>query len=69
MDCDRILVMRDGLVAEFASPSSLLRDETSLFSELVRSTGTANSQHLHAAAEKHDAARRGDEGAAFEVQL
>lgn len=61
MDCDRILVMRDGLVGEFDSPSSLLRDETSLFSELVRSTGKANSQHLHTAAEMHEAARNGNE--------
>jgi ATP-binding cassette, subfamily C (CFTR/MRP), member 1 len=36
MDSDKILVMKDGVAAEFASPEELLEDETSLFSEIVR---------------------------------
>ena len=36
MDSDKILVMKDGVVAEFAPPQELLKDETSLFSEIVR---------------------------------
>ena len=36
MDSDKILVMKDGIAAEFASPEELLRDESSLFSEIVR---------------------------------
>ena len=36
MDSDKILVMKDGLAAEFASPQDLLQDETSIFSEIVR---------------------------------
>jgi ATP-binding cassette, subfamily C (CFTR/MRP), member 1 len=36
MDSDKILVMKDGVAAEFASPKELLSDENSLFSEIVR---------------------------------
>lgn len=36
MDSDKILVMKDGLAAEFASPEELLKDEKSLFAEIVR---------------------------------
>lgn len=35
MDSDRVLVMKDGKVAEFNSPSVLLKDSHSLFSKLV----------------------------------
>jgi ABC-type multidrug transport system fused ATPase/permease subunit len=35
MDSDRVIVMRDGKVAEFNTPSVLLRDPHSLFSKLV----------------------------------
>jgi ABC-type multidrug transport system fused ATPase/permease subunit len=52
MDCDRIMVMSDGKVAEFDSPKTLLLDPGSMFSALVRSTGKANSQHLRAAVEQ-----------------
>jgi ABC-type multidrug transport system fused ATPase/permease subunit len=36
MDSDKILVLKDGLAAEFAPPQELLADETSIFSEIVR---------------------------------
>ena len=36
LDSDKILVMKDGLAAEFAPPQDLLSDETSIFSEIVR---------------------------------
>jgi len=36
MDSDKILVMKDGTVDEFAPPQELLKDETSTFSEIVR---------------------------------
>ena len=36
MDSDKILVMKDGVVAEFAPPQELLKDENSIFSEIVR---------------------------------
>jgi len=36
MDSDKILVMKDGLAEEFASPEELLDDSNSLFSDIVR---------------------------------
>ena len=39
LDSDRVLVMADGLVAEFASPSSLLADTQSIFHALARDAG------------------------------
>ncbi|KAL3918531.1 MAG: hypothetical protein SGILL_004192 [Bacillariaceae sp.] len=36
MDSDKILVMKDGVAAEFEAPQELLKDESSLFSEIVR---------------------------------
>jgi len=35
MDSDKILVMQDGLAAEFAPPQQLLETPKSLFSEIV----------------------------------
>jgi ABC-type multidrug transport system fused ATPase/permease subunit len=35
MDSDKILVMDNGHVAEFDSPEELLKDETSMFSDIV----------------------------------
>ena len=40
MDSDKILVMSDGVAAEFDSPENLLKDENSLFSEIVRQAET-----------------------------
>uniref|UniRef100_A0A7S1VDZ8 Uncharacterized protein n=1 Tax=Grammatophora oceanica TaxID=210454 RepID=A0A7S1VDZ8_9STRA len=42
MDSDKILVMKDGLAAEFASPEELLSDEASLFADIVRHSKTEN---------------------------
>lgn len=39
IDSDRILVMEAGRVAEFAPPQELLRDENSIFSQLVADAG------------------------------
>ena len=39
LDSNRVLVMADGLVAEFASPSSLLADTQSIFHGLARDAG------------------------------
>ena len=36
MDSDKILVMKDGVAAEFGPPSELLQDENSLFSDIYR---------------------------------
>lgn len=36
MDSDKILVMKDGIAAEFGPPDVLLRDKASTFSEIVR---------------------------------
>ena len=36
LDSDKILVMKDGLVEEFAPPQELLQDETSTFADIVR---------------------------------
>ena len=36
MDSDKILVMQDGKVGEFAPPKELLADKTSIFSDIVK---------------------------------
>merc|ERR1711915_76162 len=36
MDSDKILVMKDGIAAEFAPPEELLKDKNSIFSDIVR---------------------------------
>jgi ABC-type multidrug transport system fused ATPase/permease subunit len=36
MDSDKILVMKDGVAAEFAPPQVLLEDENSIFADIVR---------------------------------
>jgi ABC-type multidrug transport system fused ATPase/permease subunit len=43
---DMVCVMDDGRVAEYATPEKLLRDDGSLFSSLVNSTGSANAAEL-----------------------
>ena len=42
MDSDKILVMKDGVAAEFASPTELLEDENSIFSDIVRHSQAEN---------------------------
>lgn len=44
MDSDKILVMKDGVAAEFAPPKELLNNESSLFSEIVRHSQAENEQ-------------------------
>lgn len=36
LDSDKIMVLKDGLIEEFAPPAELLADENSAFSEIVR---------------------------------
>ena len=40
MDSDKILVMKDGLAAEFGPPEDLLKDEKSIFADIVRHSQT-----------------------------
>ena len=40
MDCDRILVMEEGKIAEFAPPGRLLLDSESLFYKLIHGKQT-----------------------------
>merc|ERR1712012_983907 len=47
MDCDRIMVMGDGSVAQFGSPYELLCDtEGGILKELVNETGSASKDRL-----------------------
>ena len=47
MDCDRILVISDGRVAQFGSPYELLCDnEGGILKELVNETGSASKDRL-----------------------
>ncbi len=43
MDSDRVLVMSDGLAAEFDSPTKLLEDRGSMFSKLVANWESNNT--------------------------
>lgn len=58
IDSDRILVMDAGRVAEFASPSDLLRTEGSIFAQLCKQTGAGSYASLVAAADRHVNAMR-----------
>jgi ABC-type multidrug transport system fused ATPase/permease subunit len=53
IDADRILVMDAGRVAEFASPSELLRDEGTIFASLCRQAGAGSFATLKATADRH----------------
>lgn len=46
IDSDKIMVMDKGQLAEFAEPSTLLMNPTTIFSNLVNETGKANAQFL-----------------------
>jgi len=43
MDYDRVLVLRDGLIAEFDSPANLLKDPDGVFTSMVQA---GNEEHL-----------------------
>mmetsp|Transcript_36598 Transcript_36598/g.88346 ORF Transcript_36598/g.88346 Transcript_36598/m.88346 type:complete len:620 (-) Transcript_36598:151-2010(-) len=45
MDSSKILVMKDGLAAEFDTPENLLKDESSLFSDIVRHAQAEENQN------------------------
>jgi ATP-binding cassette, subfamily C (CFTR/MRP), member 1 len=42
LDSDKILVMKDGLVAEYGPPQDLLANENSAFSDIVRHSENEN---------------------------
>lgn len=42
IDCDRILVLKNGNIAEFDSPENLLNDDASYFSQIVSETNIAD---------------------------
>ncbi|KAK9085883.1 hypothetical protein Sjap_026294 [Stephania japonica] len=46
IDCDRVLLLDAGQVLEFDTPEDLLLNETSAFSKMVQSTGSANAHYL-----------------------
>ncbi len=50
IDFDRILVLDQGKVAEFADPMTLLENPRSLLRHLVDATGPANARALEATA-------------------
>ncbi|XP_076222940.1 ATP-binding cassette sub-family C member 4-like isoform X2 [Nomia melanderi] len=53
IDCDRIIVMDAGRIAEFGCPHELLRDKPNgIFSQMVENTGVTMAQTLHEQAEK-----------------
>ncbi|XP_034235532.1 probable multidrug resistance-associated protein lethal(2)03659 [Thrips palmi] len=52
MNCDKILVMDGGRVAEFGKPHDLLQSPTGLFTKLVNQTGQTNSANLRSMAER-----------------
>jgi len=60
IDFDRILVVDKGMVAEYDTPANLLRDPTSIFSQLVDNTGEEMSAFLHKAALEMEQKRYGD---------
>ncbi|KAL0484005.1 ATP-binding cassette, subfamily C [Acrasis kona] len=46
IDCDRIMVLEKGELAEFDTPKALLNKHDSMFYGLVRQTGKANTKYL-----------------------
>lgn len=46
MDSDRVLVLDAGRVVEFDEPHSLLQNENSVFSSMVKMTGKGMAQNL-----------------------
>ncbi|KAI1307617.1 ATP-binding cassette sub-family C member 4 [Halotydeus destructor] len=55
IDCDRVLVLDAGQLAEFDEPITLLKDETSIFLSMVKATGKDTTTKLKLMAQKaHD---------------
>ena len=50
IDCDRVLVLDNGVVADFDSPKNLLERE-GIFKTLVSNTGAQSAAHLKAIAD------------------
>eukprot|EP01050_Picozoa_sp_SAG11_P008245 SAG11_NODE_717_length_7606_cov_5.968563_8_plen_112_part_00 len=46
MDADKVLVLVDGEVAEYAAPRELLGDPDSVLSQMVAGAGSAAAEHL-----------------------
>ncbi|XP_057763903.1 ABC transporter C family member 2-like [Salvia miltiorrhiza] len=46
IDCDTVLLLDGGKVVEFDTPEALLQQESSAFSKMVQSTGSANAEYL-----------------------
>lgn len=46
IDYDRILVMDNGEIAEFASPHELLQSKSGVFYSMIRSLGTDEAERL-----------------------
>ena len=44
MDSDKVLVMDNGCVAEFDTPSKLLENNDSMFSQLVHNWDSSNAE-------------------------
>jgi ATP-binding cassette subfamily C (CFTR/MRP) protein 4 len=57
IDSDKILVLSNGEVMEFASPYELLIDEQSQFAQLVSQTGDRETAHLIQQAKRASKAR------------
>ncbi|KAK0060207.1 multidrug resistance-associated protein 4-like isoform X2 [Biomphalaria pfeifferi] len=51
MDCDRIMVLKDGELVEFDSPYNLLQNNDGVFTKMVLSLGKNQSKQLYALAE------------------
>ena len=63
MDSDRILVLDQGEVSEFAAPAVLLADEASALSAMVDATGEEHARSLRAVATATAERKLGGEGA------
>ncbi|GAQ87187.1 ATP-binding cassette transporter subfamily C [Klebsormidium nitens] len=61
IDCDRVLVLAKGQLAEFDTPVNLLRsatrEQTGIFAGMVAQTGSANAEQLLHAAEEAERTR------------
>lgn len=68
--CDRVLVMNEGTVGEFAHPHELLSRKGSLFASLVDEMGEQTASHLRAlAAEKFAAKMAAEDGQLVDVKI